>query len=1487
MKSSVCLKNILAILILGCHVLFAQTLYFLPPEDDKWIAGNSYLYNGDEGSTELMQIDAARCGWFKKEFKSESAIPEKVLIYLGSQGRDKLDAKGKGADLSSAEWIPLKAQFGTPSSSELYIIANSDGLTYRTAANAPAPGSLGEDAANRCAYKMAAFIYDTDSSVNSSFRGNYAAPAQSGLRRGIVKPVLDTTDGKRKPVFAVTTVPFANWQSKESFDAAFTPKGALNNKISNIPRCYDMPFKRVLNGTWEFDSDSSRTADRQPVGGFYPYLLDPTYTLPDDGESEPASYADCPTCNKTYTANCFNTMNATALNEIPALEYKGETYTGIDALNRANDRIEDGVGNPYNVYSGNYGCDAPAAQPRPGPTGAKSSTANLSFCFESHAEFVYEKGQEFFFRGDDDIWVFINNRLVIDLGGVHQPIPGFVDLDTIKTPEVLVEGKIYPIDIFFCERMATQSNVRVSTNMYITQKSSFYNEPEKVDNWMCASIKEGNTCAAKMGMVGGSSQTNLCGNALIRKNDYTVDFYMVERNSGETISLSGTKNLKDCEGTDNEFTCFKKDGSGGIVVDSAVYSCGGRSQCKGNEEATKKVSVPDGNWVVYARLMDKSGTQQVSGTKPILIDQFKSITNARIAWGKLKYDDGREEVLKNSYGGRTSREQEVIAGKRTPIYITGGEWDDIGRYTTFIPSKFEESDIKTYSLTGTAGLKITSDNLGKEKVIFPRTIPEGKMIDTLWVEGDFYMGEKEFNINLEGVSNSEKTPDLTLTIYQPQLKFTEKFEKGDEIFTIIEPASGFERWTGSKDELPYVGKALDVYVVAWDTLRDELCDHCNFVLRETSTTNNNDINKEWGDAIVQSDAVRIENGKQIIDMRGRATVDGDNFAEWQIYGPSESLTFAKWTKLQFIDAPIPMPLKSYVYDRNGDGIGDSLVIKFSMPFKDKNGKLAKNLLPVLLEANWEKDYPVYFHAPVLTGMNYGIKDLKNRKYVMTNLYNEKFFEANFKYWEDKLVDDTTIVIAYDTTTFSKDILTAGKGSLLGYTPFYDPSKCKQTCDTKDTAAFVYRENGYEAAMYDRIPPIVKRAVYNMDSRTKDCGTKEPCRELLEVVLSEPVFGANASVVDSLFENPFSYCFEYSQRDKSPPKIKCSEGKPVERKNQKWNNLKWTWELPGQYSPEDVAYSSTYKPNNKPFPKTYDSLANLNGDDIVNLNYRSKTETRMPKATDWIKIRSDVAVFRDAEGNSANPREIGQLISGTNYYKKEQVKIAVVIADPDSAVLGGIFTTNKSHPWLSNTAKTYAKDNLFKSDTKYNDVAEFLPVPKGISNPDTIRKYYPASVGTLFDVSTQISDKVRDILDSCSGGNCQIKGVNGEYKKLTAANIAEGINIRASAYYHTNLGNYTAHRNPVWANCTDKIFQKDSPPSDRSNDCWGNEFNFYLAWDLRTNKNRFVGVGAYVAITKFYWQIEYKDAKGVEKTEKSKQDEFIEMFGVRRSKYEER
>ncbi len=95
--------------------------------------------------------------------------------------------------------------------------------------------------------------------------------------------------------------------------------------------------------------------------------------------------------------------------------------------------------------------------------GNQGRSHNYHFTMELETAFTYQGGENFTFRGDDDVWVYINDELVIDLGGVHGAQTASVDLDTLG----LTAGHNYPFKLFFAERHTTQSNFRIDTSMVL------------------------------------------------------------------------------------------------------------------------------------------------------------------------------------------------------------------------------------------------------------------------------------------------------------------------------------------------------------------------------------------------------------------------------------------------------------------------------------------------------------------------------------------------------------------------------------------------------------------------------------------------------------------------------------------------------------------------------------------------------------------------------------------------------------------------------------------------------------------------------------------------------------------------------------------------------------------------------------------------------------------------------------------------------------
>ena len=102
-----------------------------------------------------------------------------------------------------------------------------------------------------------------------------------------------------------------------------------------------------------------------------------------------------------------------------------------------------------------------------GVTPANNNPGGRNFLFTSeiHVNFTYEAGQRFTFRGDDDLWIFVNNKLALDLGSMHGPEEGTIDFDALADFLNIVPGRVYPMDIFHAERHTTGSNFRFETNI--------------------------------------------------------------------------------------------------------------------------------------------------------------------------------------------------------------------------------------------------------------------------------------------------------------------------------------------------------------------------------------------------------------------------------------------------------------------------------------------------------------------------------------------------------------------------------------------------------------------------------------------------------------------------------------------------------------------------------------------------------------------------------------------------------------------------------------------------------------------------------------------------------------------------------------------------------------------------------------------------------------------------------------------------------------
>jgi fibro-slime domain-containing protein len=197
----------------------------------------------------------------------------------------------------------------------------------------------------------------------------------------------------------------------------------------------------------DFDNLNSEKSVVQPTLGAdrKPIYQAPHNTLPTFGkEYFDQWYRDVPGTNYTVIYPLPMSLGAGNLYEYDSqLSGRPDTYQGV--RRRVFFPLDDG--------------DAYAT-----PFGNQGRNHNYRFTGELHARFTASSGRTLHVRSDDDLYVFIDDKLAIDLGGTHVAIAADLNLDHLT----LSVGQEYPLDLFYAERLGASAALTLQTNFVLT-----------------------------------------------------------------------------------------------------------------------------------------------------------------------------------------------------------------------------------------------------------------------------------------------------------------------------------------------------------------------------------------------------------------------------------------------------------------------------------------------------------------------------------------------------------------------------------------------------------------------------------------------------------------------------------------------------------------------------------------------------------------------------------------------------------------------------------------------------------------------------------------------------------------------------------------------------------------------------------------------------------------------------------------------------------
>lgn len=439
------------------------------------------------------------------------------------------------------------------------------------------------------------YMFNYDGSQGQFAGGNYTEGARTGdVKEGMLQR---TTDDNNWPCFVTSTNTYTFTTSGEKING-----NSLAWLFGNSINAYEVPESYGVNRLF--------LKDRYLKDGtFYYSAFENFATLADDGDSGDRNFTvynalGSPSNGTAYYFQRGNFMPYNTLDTNHIVNYNHYSSEG-EELGKDDPRYNDpiyGLNQAPDFHFGMY-IWADFYQPQGGQVESNDGKDSKQMIFE--------------FTGDDDMWVYIDGVLVLDLGGIHDAQSGTINFatgevwytDTTSGSEpdwhnttikeqyeaadrensvdwngnTFADGSNHRIQIFYMERGEGASNLKISFNLKtipdgklaVHKEVKNYYAPQLENVTYTMQVKVNNDVYAnKPYTIQGTSNTGTTdGNGcLTLTNDQTAVFPDLTVNDEVTVQEVGTSDTGQGAEISKKYdmSCTVTDSAGHQIPDSSV-----------------------------------------------------------------------------------------------------------------------------------------------------------------------------------------------------------------------------------------------------------------------------------------------------------------------------------------------------------------------------------------------------------------------------------------------------------------------------------------------------------------------------------------------------------------------------------------------------------------------------------------------------------------------------------------------------------------------------------------------------------------------------------------------------------------------------------------------------------------------------------------------------------------------------------------------------